>query len=319
MVDLRSKGGPRVGDGVDGCLSCAVATLDAMTPRPAFVLACIAVCGVAVTAQRPTFSAGTESVRIDVLVTEGGRIVRDLSPGDFEVRDEGVLQQLDVASFEHVPISVALALDTSHSVRGLPLQQLQLAGRELLDGLHDGDRAALVTFDTKVTLVSGATSNLVALRGIFGSVRAAGISAAGGTAIVDAAYTAMVVSETAGYRPLVIVFSDGVDTASWMTSRQVVDAARRLGTVVYAVGVRGSGDTSFLREVTRLTGGDVLESDSLESVRSAFSRILEEFRSRYLLSYTPQAVSSGGWHRLDVRVKGRRVVVKARAGYMVGQ
>jgi hypothetical protein len=44
--------------------------------------------------------------------------------------------------------------------------------------------------------------------------------------------------------------------------------------------------------------------------------ILDEFRQRYLVSYTPRGVGSGGWHRLDVRIKGRKVAVKARAGYL---
>src|SRR4051812_19882225 len=87
-------------------------------------------------AQQPTFSTRADSVRVDVLVTAGGRPVPNLMPADFEVRDNGVLQQVDLTSFEQVPISLVLALDASYSVRGQPLQQLQLAGQALLDGLR---------------------------------------------------------------------------------------------------------------------------------------------------------------------------------------
>src|SRR5215203_1982121 len=80
-------------------------------------------------AQQPTFSTRADSGRVDVLVTEGGRPVLGLTPADFEIRDQGVLQQVDLASFEQVPISLVLALDASYSVRGQPLQQLQLAAQ----------------------------------------------------------------------------------------------------------------------------------------------------------------------------------------------
>jgi hypothetical protein len=47
-----------------------------------------------------------------------------------------------------------------------------------------------------------------------------------------------------------------------------------------------------------------------------FLGILDEFRQRYLVSYSPRGVAGDGWHQLEVRIKGRRgVAVKARAGY----
>lgn len=48
-------------------------------------------------------------------------------------------------------------------------------------------------------------------------------------------------------------------------------------------------------------------------------KVLEEFRQRYLLSYSPAGVARGGWHRLEVRLKGRRRTVKARPGYHGGR
>lgn len=278
----------------------------------------LALTPVLLAAQQPTFSSRAESVRVDVLVTAGGRPVRDLQPADFEVRDEGVLQQVDLATFEQVPISLVLALDASYSVRGQPLEQLQQAGHALLDGLRRDDRAALVTFDSKVSLHGRATADVASLRGLLDTLSAAPIDEAGGTSVMDATYAAMVASEADGHRPLVIVFSDGVDTGSWTTSARVTDAARRLSAVVYGVTVRGSAGTPFLRELTQVAGGDVVEMDSIGQVRSTFVRILEEFRSRYMVSYSPRDVKGSGWHRLEVRVKGRRVNVRARAGYVAG-
>ena len=71
-----------------------------------------------VLAQQPTFSARLDAVRVDALVTEGGKIVRGLRATDFDVVDNGVAQQVDLASFEELPLNVVLAFDMSESFSG---------------------------------------------------------------------------------------------------------------------------------------------------------------------------------------------------------
>jgi hypothetical protein len=61
-----------------------------------------------------------------------------------------------------------------------------------------------------------------------------------------------------------------------------------------------------------------LQLQSTDRLRATFLQVLEEFRHRYLVSYTPTGVATQGWHPLQVRVKGRNVSVRTRAGYMVG-
>jgi VWFA-related protein len=132
------------------------------------------------------------------------------------------------------------------------------------------------------------------------------------------------------------VFSDGRDTSSWLTSEAVLETAknaRRNDVVVYAVSTAklkpksyvwprfetGSGDryfdSPFLRNLTKTTGGNLVEIESEQGLFSAFHSILEEFRLRYLVTYTPKGVSADGWHKLDVRVKRSSATVKARSGY----
>src|SRR5205085_10168287 len=79
-----------------------------------------------------------------------------------------------------------------------------------------------------------------------------------------------------------------------------------------------TGSSSFLRELTSLTGGTAYNIDSARDLRATFLRILDEFRHRYLVSYTPHGVGRNGWHRLDVRLKNRRATIKARPGYLAG-
>jgi hypothetical protein len=71
-----------------------------------------------------------------------------------------------------------------------------------------------------------------------------------------------------------------------------------------------------LEDLTEATGGEMIHVTSSSELRSSFQRILQEFRSRYVLAFRPSGVSLGGLHRLDVRVKRRGLNVTARPGYI---
>ena len=268
---------------------------------------------VAPSAQQPTFSAKRESVRVDVLVTDRGKVVTGLGAGDFDVRDNGVSQAIDLVSFQQIPLNVFLALDTSASVSGERLTDLQTAGHALLDRLAQDDRSALLTFSHMVRLREGLTGATARVRQAL-----TGVQPLGDTALVDGAYTAIMLDPLDGGRNLLLVFSDGLDTASWLTPERVLDSAKRSDFVVYGVSSRGPEESKFLEDLTELTGGTTLKIESTRDLSATFLKILDEFRQRYLISYSPTGVPAGGWHRLDVRVKGRRVTVKSRAGYQAG-
>jgi VWFA-related protein len=259
-----------------------------------------------------TFSSRVEAVRVDVLVTQDGKPVQGLTAADFEVEDNGVRQRVDLASFEEIPLNVVLALDMSGSLQGLRLGHLQTAGREVLDGLKPGDRAALVTFSHVVVSSRGLTQDLGAIRMALDQTKGEGQ-----TALIDAAHTGMLIGESDVGRSLMIIFSDGVDTSSWLSADAVVDSARRGDVIVYGVEV-GERRASFPRDLTDVTGGRLFAVESTKDLSALFARILEEFRLRYLISYSPEGVSRDGWHRLDVRVRGRGISVKARPGYFAG-
>ena len=152
-------------------------------------------------------------------------------------------------------------------------------------------------------------------------VRAAldAVPVSGDTSLVDGAYAAMVTAESASGRGLVIVLSDGLDTASFLRPESVLDTARRSDVVVYGVSGSRLERKGFVRDLCAATGGRVLKIESADGIRDAFLQVLEEFRHRYLLSYVLQGVSGTGWHQLTVRVKNRRASVKARPGYLAGR
>ena len=262
-------------------------------------------------AQGPTFSTKLEVVRLDVLVTAGGKPLRGLTVDDFDVSDNGVRQTLDLASFEQIPLSVVLALDASASLSAPQLDDLRDAGRAVLKALKNDDQAALVTFSEIVSLEQALTGEAAAVESALGRV-----DPEGRTALVDGVYSAVTVADASRGRGLAIVFSDGLDTASWLTKEQVIEAARRSDVVVYGVAT-GRTETDFLSDITDETGGRLFQIESTADIRDRFLTILAEFRERYVLSYTPRGVARSGWHRLDVRIKGRRATVRARPGYAV--
>jgi Ca-activated chloride channel homolog len=284
-------------------------------------------------AQPPRFRSGIDLVTVDVLVTDGTRAVTGLSADDFEVRDSGVVQTIDTVSVGTVPVSMLLALDTSNSVEGLTLTHLKEAASAAVNALATDDRVAILTFADAVTLrapwgtPSAATHDAIA--------RA---TAGGSTSLYDAVYTSLTLrDDQPGRRPLVVLFSDGGDTSSWLPARAVLERARRSDAVVYLVALRQprldtrleyrsgvelwSGDGGFppatppAVELASMTGGRTVIADRPERLRDAFAAAVTQFRSRYLITYRPQGVDRTGWHPIAVRLTARRGTITARRGY----
>lgn len=260
--------------------------------------------------QQPVFTSRVDGVRIDVLVTEDGAAVTGLDATNFEVLDNGVPQAIDLVGAADVPLRVVLALDVSGSVTGNRLVTLTRAGRRLVDALTPGDAAALITFNRAVVQRVGLTPHLDDVR------RGLDQAEPGGeTALVDAALGAMLHGDSETDRTLVVVFSDGVDTASFVSPGLVLDTARRVSGVVYGVST-SRDDGRFLETLAATTGGRVLEVGPGDDPGPAFLEILREFRRRYIITFTPAGVDKEGWHTLEVRVDRAQARVRARRGYL---
>ena len=262
-------------------------------------------------ATQKAFSSRTLGVRVDVLVTDGRIPVAGLKATDFELRDNGVLQTIDVVDTSDIPVNAVLALDTSASTLGQRQMDLVAAGEALLDGLKPDDRAALTTFSHVVAPGIGLTADLAEVRRAL-----RGIEPAGETAIMDGAYVALTATLAQTGRSLVVVCTDGYDTSSWLQPAEVLESAKRSNAVVYAVTAAKARRRSPLQDLADATGGQMLQVTSSGDLRGAFQKILQDFRSRYILAYSPQGVSVEGFHQLDVRVKRRGLTVKARPGYV---
>jgi Ca-activated chloride channel family protein len=288
----------------------------------AVTVAFIAVSTTAMTAQH--FKSGTLGVRVDVLVTKGQQLVRGLDAGDFELRDNGVVQSVSEVEIERIPLNLILVFDTSTSVAGERMRFLLQAGDALLDELRSQDRAAFLSFASRVRLLAPLTPSREQIRGALST-----LEAKGATSLRDAAFAGLAMREDDPGRTLVLIFSDGEDTSSWLKMSDVLESAKRTDAVVYAVALaerrygvsllNSTGEVKhagkFLDNLTEESGGRVIFANSNSDLRATFTRALAEFRDRYVLSYSPTGVSNTGWHRLEVKLKNKSGKVTARRGY----
>jgi len=260
--------------------------------------------------QDTVFRARTETVRIDVLVTERGVTVKGLAADDFEVLDNGIPQRVELITHEPLPLGLVLALDASESVEGNRLASLVAASNALLDALEPNDSVTLLTFNHALALRTNQSRDPRDARAALAAMQGEGM-----TALRDAAYAGLLLGENAPGRGIVVIFSDGFDTSSWLSRDQVLSSARLADVLVYAVTL-DVRQPEFLRELATATGGTVFQADSEANLKTVFLQVLEDFRNRYLIGYQPTRVAPRGWHTLQVRVKGRGFNVKARPGYM---
>jgi len=265
----------------------------------------------AVTPPQTTFRSGVEIVELDVSVMRGGAPVAGLTARDFALTDNGVPQDVESVTLERLPLTVTLVLDSSQSVAGDRLRHLVQAGEGLTAALRQDDRAALITFSHMVDLRVPMTGDFQSIRTALGTM-----TGSGATSLRDAVQLALQLQPRDRSRPLMLLFTDGHDTASWLTEDAVVDSARRSGVVIHAVRVESD---ALLDRLTQVSGGRTWSATSDRQLQELFTRALDEMRARYLLTYTPRGVRQPGWHELKVKLKNGGGDVTARRGYFVAE
>lgn len=260
--------------------------------------------------QEPTFRVGTETVRVDVLVTERGVPVKGLAATDFDVRDNGIEQRVELIAQDALPLSLVLVLDVSESVQGSRLVNLVAASDGLVTAAEPADQVTLLTFNHALRLAASQSRDREKVRRALARTNGFGM-----TALRDAVHAGLLLAEGGAGRGVVVVFSDGFDTSSWLSEDQVMSTARLADVLTYAV-VIGPQQPRFLRDVTSATGGTLFHAESEAKLKAAFLAVLQDFKNRYVVGYRPTGVDTNGWHDLRVRVKRRPVRVQARPGYV---
>jgi VWFA-related protein len=310
-------------------------------------IVCLAWCAVITTglagqAQTPTFRAVGSGVTVDVSVQTGSRPVTNLELGDFELRDNGVPQTIASLTYGKVPIDITVALDISYSVRGTMLERLRKAVGQLMRDLRPDDRLRLMMFNARVARIVDYSSDPAAIDAAMTTA-----VAGGGTSLNDAISLALVSSPAPGRRQLIVVFTDGNDATSSTSMATLSDVADRttatLTVVTPSAVVTGSNPFGFSSNpaltglpvatasssrtgivrtayagLTSSTGGSVVPFQVGEDLGAVFRRVLDAFRSTYVLHFVPAGVTPGGFHELTVTVKRPNARVTARRGYFGG-
>ena len=283
-------------------------------------------CAAALSAQQaPVFRADVDLVRVLATVrNQAGELVGALQKGDFDVLDNGVRQEISV--FERrteLPLSVALLVDTSGSTNKELLYETDSAARFLRALLSEGnpeDAVALYSFNYEVTVQQSFTHNYRSLE-----VRLKTLRGAAGTALYDAIFLAARDLEPRPGRKVMVIVTDGGDTASAKDVHAALQGAQLADAVIYPVVVipiandagRNIGGEHALQFMAEGTGGRPFLPSIGAELDRAFGDIITELRTQYLLAFYPHdaPLARDPFHKLEVRVGRPELRVSARNGY----
>jgi Ca-activated chloride channel family protein len=280
----------------------------------------------------PLFKSSVAVVPISAVVRDSrGRTITSLRASDFEVLDNGEPRPiLAFQSDETAPLTLAVLVDTSGSMR---LESKLAAAREVVGALavslRDGlDAVGLFTFDERLHEVQPFTDHPAML----GAALNEAAAPFGATSLYDAiAETARRLETHSSGRRAILVLTDGVDTSSAMAPAEVSSRASAIDVPVYVVATVQRIDqatfreragspyaqaTAGARDLALWTGGDLLWATSTPDAAAAARQILAELRHQYAIGV--DSAADGAWRRLEVRVRDRRLIVRARSGYFVG-
>ena len=271
--------------------------------------------------ERP-FQSGIEITSVTATVTDkDGHLIHDLPREAFEVYEDGVRQTITQFTRERVPVGLGLLLDISDSMYGKRIQDARSAvDRFLFELLDPADEFFLMAFNHRPRPLTGWTRAQPELRRALDGLRPNG-----GTSIYDAIVDALPMLERRTRpRGALLVISDGADTASDASIREVRSALTRSDGFVYAIAIDSPDrqpintrvNPQSLREITAESGGRTEIVQNSTQLNDATARIAEELNSQYVLGYTSPRGADGQYHTIRVRVTGTDDRVRARNGYV---
>jgi len=268
------------------------------------------------------FESGIEITSVTATVTDKeGHLIHDLPRDAFEVYEDGTRQTITQFTRERVPIGLGVLLDISDSMYGQRIQDARAAvDRFLFELLDPADEFFLMAFNHAPRPLTGWTREQAEVRRAL-----AGVRPSGGTAIYDTIVSALPLVERRNrQRAALLVISDGADTASNASMREVRSALLRSDAFVYAIAIDSPErqpintrvNPEALREITSESGGRTEIVQSSTDLQEATARIAEELNSQYLLGFSSARGADGQYHSLRVRVTGAEYRVRARNGYV---
>ena len=275
--------------------------------------------GVSASPALAQFRVESQAVLVDVAVSDGGPVL-DLREEDFELYEGGEATSFRLLDPASLPVAVVFAMDVSASTVGERQRRLGEGAALFAEGLTRRDSCAVIAFSMEPFWTREFAPCAADVRT---DVRT--IEPGGPTSVRDSVILSLAVLHREEGRRVLLLFTDAYDNLSWSPDDLVMTAVRGSGALVYSIVARprdsfrflGPSDDGFhlIREVSEASGGRLLEVSSDDDLAGAYQEVLEELRTRYVLSFTPNPRLEG-FVAIKVRVKRRGVDVRARPGYV---
>ena len=246
------------------------------------------------------FTSGVNLVEVYASVTDSrGAAISGLTQADFELRENGQLQQISNFAAGEVPLSVAVAIDRSFSMAGTRLPLARSAAQAFLAELRPQDEAMILSVGSQVEVAAPLSTDRAAQR--------------------DAIIRAIDEAQPAKGRRALVLLSDGNDRYSQATAADALDRARGADVMIFPVAL-GPTRPPLFAELATLTGGRSYHARDGTALDDTLRTIARELRQQYLLGYAPTRAPVAGsneWRSITVVVKKPGAQVRARDGYLV--
>jgi Ca-activated chloride channel family protein len=264
-------------------------------------------------AEENIFRVHSQLVQIYLTATEGTRRITNLKLSDFSLLEDGIAAEIEKLDNTDVPLSLALLLDSSESMREA-LRLTKEAAGEFVRALKSDDRVVLIPFNSDVRAIPQLTEDRSP---IYDAI--ANAQAVGGTKLYDALLFAMKQLQSKEGRKAIVVFSDGEDTARTSSLEVVLNAAARYGIPIYAIAAGSSLQREqlqrVLRQLAEINSGRMFPVANPNDLRGAFDEVLSELHSAYVLNYYTGVPPDGRWHDVKLSVLNPRCKIHCRTGF----
>ncbi len=297
-----------------------------------------------------TIRLTVEMVSLPVVVSDrNGRRVTNLTKDDFQVYEDGVLQDIAGFGLTDEPISLVLAIDTSGSVEG-QLGRMQDEAIKFVNLLHPDDSVAIMSFAEDVQLLGDFTIDRTRNERAIKETRHSTC-----TKIYEAVWLAFEqVLKPVQEKKALVLFTDGDDTASQKATREeTIELAKEGNVAVYSVyfspmelptsrGIfRGPTPTTppiippaqgsgcgvgsfsgfqgghrYLTDLADYSGGRVFDARGWEDLGPAFDEIAKELSSQYSIGYySKNTKRDGKFRKVVIKVKQDGLAARTKKGY----